>query len=102
MPAHKTKAETACASCGSLHNTTDLHRVPWFLQIAALPITAIFILSRLCSPSFLLGFFFDRSSPTEFFHRYCPRCRRRQIICHWIVAIWSATFVAFLLVQNRK
>ena len=86
MPSH-------CASCSEEELPERLKSVPWYLQVAALPLTGILLLKRLFSASTVLDP--ENAVRPEFFDRYCPRCLRRQIVCHYLVAIWACTFVAF-------
>lgn len=93
-----------CARCSANYASRDLRIVPWWLQALAFPLTAIFVLSsvfslktiRRTSDYFRTG----RFVTPEYLHRYCPNCIRRQIFCHWVVAVWAISFVAYLVYES--
>ncbi len=88
-----------CASCQRVCHSASLQTVPWPLQLAAFPLTALFVLKAIFSLRILRHLWsLARSREVavpEYFHRYCPTCLRRQVLCHWVVAIWAITFVGY-------
>ncbi len=86
-----------CSRCAKKWNPTKLRRVHWVLQLAALPLTALFLIKNVLGLITMAGSAVatGETPSLEYFDRYCPDCLPGQVICHFIVAIWSIGFIGY-------
>jgi len=80
--------EHQCDRCHTRLPKSQLTPVPLVLRILAFPMILVLLLK---SPS--------RIARHELTDRYCPNCRRVQVISHVVVGIWSAVLVIAVVYQ---
>lgn len=82
-----------CCRCHSRVKESELAPVPLALRVFAFPMLIVAILSR---PLRMLR---PGALGRDFMGRFCVSCRRRQVICHIVVGVWSAIFLIAILHQ---
>jgi hypothetical protein len=96
LPDPRLETVEECERCRAAFPASQLAPAPLALRMVAFPLILLMLLHRRSNIS---------RHGHELVAKFCPSCRKRQIVCYFVVGIWSSALVIGLIyewvVKNR-